>query len=175
MEDLLFNILICTIPAILVLVVVFFMLRKFFKEEDARRRYLLAKESQKTTIPLRLTAYERLVLFLERISPDSLLVRMQDSTLTALQFHASLLVDIRAEFEHNVAQQIYVSDEAWNVTKNAKENIIQMINACAAKVPPEAPASQLAQVILTIYQSEETSPTTLAISYLKHEIQRYFV
>lgn len=144
-------------------------------EEDARRRYLLAKESQKSTIPIRLTAYERLVLFLERISPDSLLVRLHDSSLTALQYHASLLVDIRAEFEHNVAQQIYVSDEAWNMTKNAKENIIQMINACAAKVPPEAPAEQLANVILSVYQNDAESPATLAISYLKHEIQRYFV
>lgn len=173
--DIFLQILAYTLPALVVFVLVYIVMRKFLNEEDARRRYLLAKESQKSTIPIRLTAYERLVLFLERITPDSLLVRMQDSTLTALQFHSSLLVDIRAEFEHNVAQQIYVSDEAWNVTKNAKENVIQMINACAAKVPPEAPAEQLVSVILTIYQNEEESPTSLAISYLKHEIQRYFV
>jgi len=108
--ELFLQILAYSIPALVVFVVVFFMLRKFTSEEDARRRYLLAKECQKTTIPVQLSAYERLVLFLERISPDSLLVRLQDSRLTALQYHASLLVDIRAEFEHNVAQQIYVSD-----------------------------------------------------------------
>ncbi|MCQ2350558.1 MAG: hypothetical protein MJ003_01125 [Paludibacteraceae bacterium] len=172
--ELFLQILAYTIPALVVFVMVYIVMRKFFGEEEARRRYLLAKECQKTTLPVQFTAYERLVLFLERISPDSLLVRLHDSKLTALQYHASLLVDIRAEFEHNVAQQIYVSDEAWNVTKNAKENIIQMINACAAKVPPEAPAEQLAGVILGVYQEGE-SPTALAISFLKSEIKRYFI
>lgn len=164
-----------TVPAILVMLTTFFALRRFTKEEDARRRYLLAKECGKTTLPIRFTAYERLTLLLERITPDSLLVRMQDSTQTALQFHASLLTMIRAEFEHNVAQQIYVSDEAWEVVRNAKENVIQLINACAAKVPPEAPSTELAKVILTVYSQSEQPPTSLAISYLKNEIKRYFV
>lgn len=173
--DLVLQILAYTVPSIVLAIVVFVLVRKFMNEEDARRRYLLAKEAQKSILPIRFTAYERLVLFLERISPDSLLVRLHDNSLTALQYHASLLVDIRAEFEHNVAQQIYVSDEVWEVTRNAKESIIQMINACAAKVPPEATAGQLAEVILTVYQTDENSATSLAISYLKHEIQRCFV
>ncbi|MBQ4033635.1 MAG: hypothetical protein II620_06695, partial [Paludibacteraceae bacterium] len=89
--ELFLQILAYTIPALIVFIVVYVMLRNFTKEENARRRYLLAKESQKTTLPIRLNAYERMVLFLERISPDSLLVRLQDDTLTALQYHASLL------------------------------------------------------------------------------------
>ena len=173
--ELLLQILAYLLPALVVFMVVYIMLRNFTKEENARRKYLLAKESQKTTLPIRLNAYERMVLFLERISPDSLLVRLQDDTLTALQYHASLLIDIRAEYEHNVAQQVYISDEAWSMVKNAKENIIQLINACAAKVPPEAPSAQLAQVILSTYNNSETSPTLLAISYIKNEIKKYFV
>ncbi|MBQ5523900.1 MAG: hypothetical protein IIT93_00080, partial [Paludibacteraceae bacterium] len=90
-------------------------------------------------------------------------------------YHASLLIDIRAEYEHNVAQQVYVSDEAWSVIRNAKENIIQLINACAAKVPPEAPSAQLANVILATYNQSEDSPTLLAISFIKNEIKKYFV
>ena len=172
--ELFFQILAYTLPALLVFVVVWVFMHKFYKEEDARRRYLLVKESQKTTLPIRLTAYERMVLFLERISPDSLMVRMHDNSLTALQFHASLLTAIRAEYEHNVAQQVYISDEAWNMVKNAKESIIQMINACAAKVPPEAPSGTLANVILEIYNSSDESPTLLAISFLKNEIKKYF-
>lgn len=173
--ELFLQILAYTVPAIVVFVVVYVMLRNFTREENARRRYLLAKEGQKTTLPIRLNAYERMVLFLERISPDSLLVRLQDDSLTALQYHATLLIDIRAEYEHNVAQQVYVSDEAWSVIKNAKENIIQLVNACAAQVPPEAPSAQLAQVILNTYNSAEDSPTLLAISFIKSEIKKYFV
>ncbi len=173
--ELFLQILAYTIPALIVFIVVYVMLRNFTKEENARRRYLLAKESQKTTLPIRLNAYERMVLFLERISPDSLLVRLQDDTLTALQYHASLLIDIRAEYEHNVAQQVYVSDEAWSVIRNAKENIVQLINACAAKVPPEVPSAQLANVILATYNQSEDSPTQLAISFVKNEIKKYFV
>ena len=114
-----------TIPAVLVLVGVWVMQNKFFQQQQSRQRYLLYKENQKNVTPIRFTAYERLVLFLERITPDSLLVRTQSEAYTAIQLHAALLTVIRAEYEHNVAQQIYVSEEAWEVVKNAKESIVQ--------------------------------------------------
>lgn len=162
------------LPSLVVFGVVYVMLRGFLKNEDQRRKYLLYKESQKTALPIRLTAYERLVLFLERISPDSMLVRMQDNTLTALQFHASLLTDIRAEYEHNLAQQVYVSDEAWNVVKHAKESMVQLVNACAAQIPSEAPSIDLAKAILATYEQSADSPTMAAVAYLKNEIKNYF-
>ncbi|MBR2618879.1 MAG: hypothetical protein IKC81_06210 [Paludibacteraceae bacterium] len=163
-----------TIPAVLVLVVVWVMQNKFFQQQQSRQRYLLYKENQKNVTPIRFTAYERLVLFLERITPDSLLVRTQSEAYTAIQLHAALLTVIRAEYEHNVAQQIYVSEEAWEVVKNAKESIVQLINACAAQVEAQGPSADLAKAILATYQKSNTAPTMVAISFLKTELKTYF-
>ncbi len=162
------------IPALIVFFVVYVMLVKFLKREEMTNRYYLLRASQKTTLPIRLTAYERMVLFLERISPDSLLPRIQDDSLNCLQLHAALLSAIRAEYEHNVAQQVYLSDEAWAVIKNAKENIVQLINACASAVEPQKPSIELAKIILATYEKNEDSPTMAAVSFLKNEIKTYF-
>lgn len=163
-----------TLPSFIMFLVVWVMMRNFTKAEDRRRKYLIFKESQKTTLPVRLTAYERLVLLMERISPDSMLVRLQQENQNALMFHAALLTDIRAEFEHNLTQQVYVTDEAWSVVKNAKESIVQLVNTCASHVKPTDSSVMLAQLILKAYETAEQSPTELAIKYLKSEIKNYF-
>ena len=162
------------LPTLIVVGVVIWMLSRQFDEEEKRRRYQLFRENQKNVTPMRFTAYERLVLLLERISPESMLVRLQDDTMTSIQFHAALLTAVRAEFEHNVSQQVYVSDEAWTIVKNAKESIVQLINSCAAAVPPGNPSIDLAKTILATYEAAEESPTGLAISFLKQEVKQYF-
>lgn len=172
--DAFFEILKYTLPALLVLAVVYVMQRKFFQQQESRQRYLLFKENQQNVTPIRFTAYERLVLFLERITPDSLLVRTQSEAYTAIQLHAALLTVIRAEYEHNVAQQIYVSAEAWEVVKNAKESVVQLINACAAQVDPQGPSIDLAKAILATYENSNAAPTMVAISFLKTELKTYF-
>ncbi len=162
------------IPALIVCLVVYIMMTKFLKREEMRCHYLFLRSTSKKTLPLRLSAYERMVLFLERISPDSLLPRIQEDSMNSLQLHAALLLSVRAEFEHNVAQQVYLSDEAWDVIKKAKESIIQLINTCAAAVPPQEPSSKLAGVILATYSENADSPTEAAISFLKNEVKSYF-
>lgn len=172
--DIFLEILKYCLPALIVFLVVYVMMNKFAKREEMVTRYYLLKSSQKTTLPIRLTAYERMVLFLERISPDSLVPRLQDDKLNALQLHAALLQAVRAEYEHNVAQQIYMSDDAWAVIKNAKENVLQLINVCAANVEPQKPSIELARVIVATYEQNEDTPTRAAISFLKAEIKTYF-
>lgn len=163
-----------TIPACLVILIVWVMLSKFFAAEHSRQKYMLYKQIQKDIIPIRFTAYERLVLFLERISPDSLIIRTQSECATVIQYHSFLLATIRAEFEHNVAQQVYVSDEAWTMVKNAKENTVQLINACASKLDPQAPAIELAKVVLATVSNTPSLPTTVGINYLKAELKTFF-
>jgi hypothetical protein len=173
--DILLQILTYTIPSLVVLLVAYFTLKLVFQNEEKRRRYELFKSTVSLITPVRLTAYERLVLFIERINPESLMVRVQDSTLTAGQFHSFLLATIRAEYEHNLAQQVYVSAEAWTFVKNAKESMIQLINTAASKVPPQVPSFELAKVILETYQSTTNeTPTMFAINFLKSEIKQYF-
>ncbi len=88
--------------------------------------------SQKdNTLPLRLQAYERLILYLERISPDSLVMRMSRSNLSVAQFQNELVTSVRTEFEHNLAQQTYISSQSWEKVKSARNSIIKLISESA--------------------------------------------
>ena len=88
--------------------------------------------------------------------------------------HIALLATVREEFEHNVTQQIYVSNDVWAVTKNAKESIIQLINTCASDIPDELPAIELAKIIIERYGSIETTPVDMALEILKKEVKSFY-
>mgnify|MGYP001489654823 FL=1 len=128
------EILILLIPAIIIAVTVIIIVRYYYKHSENERRAELILKNQEITLPLRLQAYERMTLFLERISPDSLLMRHNQSNITSRQLHSILLTSIRNEFEHNLSQQIYMSPKAWELVKNARSQIIKVINTAALPV-----------------------------------------
>ncbi len=163
-----------TIPAIVVLATAWLLLAKFFKNEEQKRRYELHLKNKSHINPLRLQAYERIVLLLERISPESLLVRNNASNLTNQDLQSILLTEIRSEFEHNLAQQIYISSHAWEITKTAKESIIKLINISSGSVKPDGPSIELSKVILENYVKTEMSPITAAIEFQKKEVRQLF-
>jgi len=68
-----------------------------------------------------LQAYERLILLMERITPDNLIMRIDSTGMNTNEFHLELLSNIRAEFDHNISQQLYVSDLVWQDVYNAKK------------------------------------------------------
>src|SRR5260221_572226 len=131
------------IPALLVLGAMFLLIKKFL-ERDYRLKLIEAKQSmQKDMLPLRLQSYERLVLFLERISPESILMRTNKPNMTSGQLHGELLSTIRTEFEHNLSQQVYMSNPAWAQIKIAKEEIVKIINTASEKIGPNDTAINL--------------------------------
>ena len=162
------------IPAVIVFLTSFFLIKNFLDNETKKRMLDLKSASKDLINPIRLQAYERVVLFLERISPNSLVIRVNRPTLSAKQLHAELVVAIRTEFEHNLAQQIYMSAGAWEMVKNAKEEITKLINLVAMKVPENAPAGELAQFLVESSAKVAKLPTTLAIDYIKREIGQIF-
>ena len=169
------------LPSLVVFATAYLLIKSFFEEESKKfegqlkLKQLEIQAIRKTEMgPLKLQAYERIVLFLERISPHSLLPRTQQIGMTASTLQTQLLNDIRSEFEHNLSQQIYVSKEAWIVTKNAKENIVKIINTAKDQISPEAPAFELSKVILEQMISLSSSPTDRAIEFLKKEVDTYF-
>ncbi len=158
-----------TIPSIVVFLTAVFLMRYYFKSFMRDRDRDLLLQDRKKTLPMRLQAYERLALFLERITVDSLVVREQSDEFSARDFHQHLLAIVRAEFEHNLTQQIYVSGDAWNVVRNAKEGTIKMINRAAMQVNPESRALELSKKIIEIQMEVETSPTNVALEFLRNE------
>jgi len=159
-----------TIPALIVFFTTYFTVKKFQDTDHKKRMLEFRFNNQKIITPIRLQAYERLTLLLERIAPDSMIMRIQNPNMTSFQLQSEMLNQIRAEFEHNLSQQIYVSGSAWKVVKGAKENLIKLINTCSTKIPKEAPAMELSKKILETLIESKNSPTQVAIDYLKTEI-----
>jgi hypothetical protein len=163
-----------TIPSLVVFATAYFLIKMYMDEERDKRQTDIRLNNQKLVTPLRLQAYDRIVLFLERINPQSLILRVQTSNMSAKRLHSDMLALIRAEFEHNQSQQIYMSPEAWEVTRNARENIVKVINTSADRVGPDAPALELSKIILETMVSLQQMPTSVAIDFIKKEISQFF-
>jgi hypothetical protein len=134
----------------------------------------LIVEEQKIILPLRLQAYERLVLYLERITPNNLIMRLNRPELNAAQFQSLLVKTIREEFEYNLSQQLYISPKAWELVKNAKEETINLINQASSKLPENASSAELARVLFDQFLGKEKLPVDRALDEVKQEIQKSF-
>ena len=167
-----YDILKITIPALIVFFTAWVLLRNMIKNSENKRRYELILQNSRTITPVKLQAYERIVLFLERISLESLLVRVSTSDMTASQLHSALLKTIRSEFEHNLSQQIYMSLQAWEVVRNARSNMIKIINSEVEKLPENSSGMVLSKQLLEKIMEMDKEPTRAAIDYVKAEIAR---
>lgn len=160
-----------TIPALIVFLTAYLVLKQLINNEDKRRKVEIVLNNQQMITPIRLQAYERMVLMLERLSPNSLVLRTQKPNMTNQELQAALLKNIRSEFEHNMAHQLYISDKTWEVIKSAKENIIKIVNQNAISLKPEGPAIQLSKNILEKMLDSDKNPAQNAIIHLKDEIR----
>ncbi len=134
----------------------------------------LKRASLETTLPLRLQAYERLTLFLERINPSNMLVRVHVAGTTVREIQQFLVSEIRTEHQHNITQQLYVSAQAWAVTNRIKEDTISLINNTAAGLSPDASSLELSKVILNHLAGLEENPYDAGLMLLKHDMQHFF-
>jgi len=143
-------------------------MRTFFQEEIKLRKEEIKSLNQNITGPLRVQAYERMILFLERISPDNLVLRQHKPDMNARQLHGELLRALRSEYEHNLSQQIYLSIGAWQMIQTAKEETTKLINITVDSIP-SATGLQLGQAIIENASKVKRLPTDVAIEYLKKE------
>ncbi len=160
------------IPALLVMLTAWMVMRNMIKNDQEKRRQESILQNSRTVTPIRLQAYERIVLFLERISLESLIVRVSNADMSAGQLHTAMLNAIRSEFEHNLSQQIYMSPQAWEVVRNARSNMIKIINSEVEKMPANSTGMALSKQLLERIMELDKEPTRAAIDYLKGEIGR---
>jgi len=161
-------------PSILILIVVYLMMSSFLENEDKRRRSERVRATQKQSLPIRMQAYERLALFLERISPNSLLLRIKAGNLTNQEYLLLIQQNIRSEFEHNLSQQIYVSDRMWEMVVASKSTMASIVNTVSADLGPEASGADLSKAILKACMQMENIPSKSALSYLRQEVIEEF-
>ncbi|MEL4308453.1 DUF7935 family protein [Joostella sp. CR20] len=158
------------LPALVTGGIAFYFFNLHTKNEEGRRRFLLHKEMDKNTIPIRLQAYERMALFLERINPSKLLIRIAPESADKEVYESQLIAIIESEFDHNLAQQIYISDECWNVIKASKNATIQLIRKAAMNTEN---AQKLREEVLNNLL-EKQPPSSAALGYIKKEIRELF-
>jgi len=162
-----------TIPAIVVLIACAVIVKRFLVTEVKERQLALLKDTQDVTLRLRLQAYERLVLFVERIHPRQLIPRVYESGMTVAELQAVLLYTIRSEFEHNLSQQLYVSKQVWDTVRGVKEQELNMIGSIARQLDPNAPGKELhSRVIDYVMTVEGELPTDIALNMISDEAKR---
>lgn len=164
-----------TIPGLVVFAAVYYTLNSYLASENKRKNMEIRSMYFRESLPIRLQAYERMTLFLERISPNNLIARINKSDMTAHELHLALLQNIRLEYEHNLTQQLYISPDSWMMIVQVKEEIISIINRVALDVPPQAESKDLSRKIIEYFiNSEQTIPTQKALNTLKLEVTKIF-
>ncbi len=165
MLELLFYVL----PALITGGVAYYFFQMFTQNEERRRHFLLRKENQKDALPLRLQAYERMTLFLERIEPGKLLTRISPISSDKADYANYVIAQIDQEFEHNLTQQIYMSDQCWSIIATAKNSTIQMIRKASIDAGISDADAMRQSILSTLF--EKASPSSAALSYLKNEVK----
>ena len=171
----LYHVLLVLIPSVAVFLTAYLLIRKFFENERKMRLLDLKKSDRSTLVPIRLQAYERCVLFLERISTGNLVLRVHKSHLTSKMLHAELVRTIREEYDHNITQQIYMSDKAWEQVKWAKEETIKIVNLASKKVPEGSSGVELSKVIFEFVSELSVQPAQEATLFLRSEARNAFM
>lgn len=163
------------LPAGLVLWAMYLTISSFLKKEISQKELDIKAESIKTLLLIRLQAYERMALFLERISPNNLLIRLSGRVATVAEFQQLMLIEIREEFSHNLSQQVYMSDEAWLTIKNAMNETVTLINLSAKDLAPEESALALSKRILEVVLAKNVIPSDDALKFIKQEMRDNFM
>jgi len=156
------------LPGLIVGIMAYYFFNSYFENEQKRRRYSLHKQAQRQALPLRLQAYERLALFLERIDPSKLLIRISPQSSNKHDYENYVISQIEQEYEHNLTQQIYVSSECWHIIITAKNATIQTIRKTNMSERIDS-ANKFREVMLTDL-FEKQSPSSIALAHLKIEV-----
>src|SRR4051812_47369317 len=162
------------LPAAGVLYAMYLTVKAFLNKEFEKKLLDLKTKNTDIILPLRLQAYERMCLFLERISPHNLVLRLNDSNYNVIQFQQRLLSEIREEYNHNLSQQVYMSDQSWTYVKNAMEEVIAIVNKSSTELAKDAKSLELAKMIFENLIQKNEDPTLRALKYLKNEVRQVF-
>ena len=160
--------------SISIIIIVFLFLKWQSQKEQVNLEVELKKQRQEFFLPNRVDAYERAILLMERLHPNSLVMRLNNPGLPATIMHAEFLKTIREEFDHNITQQLFISPIAWKLLRDSKEELVKLINLAASQVQDNATAIELSAKIFELVAQLEKLPSEVATEFLKKEFQELF-
>ena len=162
------------VPPVMLGLAIFYLLRQYLVREENQSHQEMRMERLRLVNPLRFQAYERMVLLLERITPSQLIMRNNVPGGNAREMHQALISNIRQEFDHNLSQQLYISSNAWELIKNAREGVVSAINTSASQLKEDATSTDLARLILQDEMEGGISTIYKALEFLKEEARQIF-
>ncbi len=154
--------------------IAFYLVKPYLDRDEKIQLLEFRKTLSNQTMPLRLQAYERLVLFIERINPANMLVRLNAPAFSALELQNLIIEDIRSEYQHNITQQIYVSSRAWAVLKHVKDDTLNIVSNAVKSLPAEATGLDLGKTILGYLSQLEDNPYDVAAARLRKDLEELF-
>jgi acetoin utilization deacetylase AcuC-like enzyme len=162
------------LPAGLVIYGMYLTIMSFMKKEREKMAVELKTANNQIITPLRIQAGERLCLLLERITPNNLVRRVNNPEYPAREFYGQLLNEVREEFNHNLSQQVYFSDETWESVRRAVESVVTIINTAMQDTPEESRGIELARRIFQITLDQKNDAIQMALKDVKSEIRVFF-
>ena len=160
-----------TLAGVGVVYVAFYLLKPYLDKSEHLQLMELKKTISSQTLPLRLQAYERIVLFVERVNPANMLVRLSGTDASAAELHGVVVSEIRNEFQHNISQQIYVSDRAWTIVKRVKDDTLSVVTNAVKALPADATGLDLSKTILAHLSHLEDNPYDIALKIIREDME----
>lgn len=156
---------------------IFYLLVKRYFDNQQKERLLQMKiderrETLKVVTPIRLQAYERMALFLERISPNSLVLRCYQPGMDLKLLQGVMTKNIRDEWEHNLSQQVYLSADLWTRIREAKDEMVNLVNSAAVSLADTTDPTRLAASIFA--SAADRSPVDGALEAMHRELHELF-
>jgi hypothetical protein len=163
-----------TLAGVGTIYVAFYLIKPYLDRAEKVQMADLKKAIANQTLPLKFQAYERLVLFVERVNPANMLIRLHGTNYSAHDLHSLVVNEIRDEFQHNVTQQIYVSERAWNVVKRVKDDTMSVVTNAAKAMPETASGLDLSKTVLAHLASLQDNPYDIALSMIRKDMEELF-
>lgn len=145
-------------------------IKTYFKLKFSDQR----KDNANPLLSLKLQAYERLIVFIERINPSNLFIRLHQPGISLTALQATILNEIRSEYQHNITQQLYISSATWDVVKKLKDDTIAMVNNGVKSLPEDATGIDLSKKVLHHMTGIENNPYDLTLDLIKKDIHQLF-
>ncbi|MEN8765198.1 MAG: hypothetical protein ACN4EF_08175 [Wenyingzhuangia sp.] len=158
-----------TVPAMITGGIAAYFLKQYLSLEHSKRKFELLNDKKKQSLPIRLQAYERMILFLDRTSMTNIASRIEPEQTNKIEYAKRLILQINSEYEHNLAQQIYVSEECWTMINNTKTTILNNITACSMQDDLKS-GKDLQQELIKL-GLEGLSSTQIAQQYIQREVK----
>jgi len=157
-----------------IVVVAYYMVRNDIVAFLSTRKVAAASDDKNDLLQLRLQAHERMIIFVDRINPANLLLRLHQQGIEVEALQAIAINEVKTEFQHNITQQLYLEGATWNVIRKLKDDTVAMINNAVKNLASDASGLELSRKVLNHMSEIEENPYELTIGLIKQDIHKMF-